>query len=141
MQIRVVVTIIICCLRLTGQNSPGLDVLELQIYPKVDGQYRYYISMQQRADKGRHTPGNSADYTGASATLYFEDLFDLRQATSGSYFGFIDHGREFRELGRADLLPDSICLGYYFYDTIKAAVLPTLNLNPGWVLSAKSKLV
>ncbi len=121
---------------------PGLQITErifdFHIFPGVEGQYRYYISMKRRAARGRRVAGNSADYLTASATLYFGKIIDIKQATTGSYFGIAgpSYGIQ-RTMENGFYMRTEFGVGYYFYDNIKGAVLPVVKVRLGWVISSK----
>ena len=123
--------------------QPAIDPIaseplaEIEFYPALTLQSRYYHNMERRFRQGRQAYGNSANYIAPTVALLIPEarVIDGVEASDPYASAGLVYGLQ-RSFNSG--LSFSIDVGgAYYFGSFKGGIYPVANLSIGWIVSEK----
>ncbi|MEO0527113.1 MAG: hypothetical protein AAFZ89_07795 [Bacteroidota bacterium] len=119
--------------------DPALEepLEEVDLFPALALQYRYYYNFERRGRNGRQIYGNSANYVAPATAVFYPGS---RTVANAEIRGIIAYGGLVTGLQRSynSGFNFSVDVGAaYHVGPFKGSMLPVANLSIGWIISEK----
>jgi hypothetical protein len=110
---------------------------EIGFFPAIAGQYRYYYNFEKRQRNRKQIYGNSANYVGPAAAVFFPDTRTLNNEVVKGAFGYAGLVTGMQRSYNSGI-NFSIDVGAAYYTgQFDGAIYPVANLSIGWIISEK----